>query len=76
MCDWMAVSAELMEPIWRAEAMYQRILQSLVIQTERHPGAGAKPDHRSHDDVGRLWIYLGDYDHPFLVYDYTPDLER
>jgi hypothetical protein len=22
---------------------------------------------------GRLWIYLGDCDHPFIVYDYTPD---
>jgi transposase len=23
--------------------------------------------------TGRLWVYLGDTDHPFLVYDYTPD---
>jgi transposase len=23
--------------------------------------------------TGRLWVYLGDYDHPLIVYDYTPD---
>jgi transposase len=70
MCDWMAVSAELMEPIWRA--MYQRILQSLVIQTDDTPVRVQNPITGAMT-TGRLWIYLGDYDHPFLVYDYTPD---
>jgi transposase len=70
LCDWMATSAELLEPLVRA--MTRRILLSQVIQTDDTPvlvqllgGQGTK--------TGRFWGSRGDRAHPFVVYDYTPD---
>jgi transposase len=69
-CDWMAVCAALLEPIW--DAMLKRILVGRVIQTDDTPVKVQDPTTGAMS-TGRLWIYLGDWDHPFLVYDYTPD---
>jgi transposase len=69
-CDWMGVCAGLLEPIWKA--MYRRILQSLVIQTDDTPVRVRNPITGGMT-TGRLWVYLGDSLHPFIVYDYTPD---
>jgi transposase len=73
MCDWMAASAGLLEPI--VKAMARRVLASKVIGTDDtpvtvqdHAGKGSK--------TGRLWAYLGDRDNPFIIYDYTPDRSR
>ena len=73
MCDWMAASAGLLEPI--VMAMTLRVLASKVIGTDDtpvtvqdHAGKGSK--------TGRLWVYLGDRDNPFVIYDYTPDRSR
>jgi hypothetical protein len=69
MCDWMAASAGLLEPI--VKAMARRVLSSKVIgaddtpvTVQDHAGKGSK--------AGRLWAYLGDRDNRFVVYDYTP----
>jgi transposase len=69
MCDWMATIAELLEPIVRE--MTRRVLASKVIGTDDtpvkvqdHKGKGVK--------TGHLWAYIGDRDHRFVVYDYTP----
>jgi transposase len=73
LCDWMAAAAGLLAPI--VQAMLKRVLQSEVIQTDDtpvkvqdHDGQGIK--------TGRLWAYLGDHNHRFVVYDYTPDRSR
>jgi transposase len=72
-CDWMAECAGLLEPVWKA--MKARILRSRVIGTDDTPVA--VQDHRGKGNkTGRLWAYLGDRDHPFVVYDYTPDRNR
>ena len=70
MCDGMAACAGLLEPI--VKAMIRRVLASTAIGTDDtpvtvqdHAGKGSK--------TGRLRAYLGDRDHPFVVYDYTPD---
>jgi len=70
MCDWMATVASLLQPI--VKEMKRRILLSRVIQSDDtpvivqlHPGPGTK--------TGRLWVYLGDRENKFVVYDYTPD---
>lgn len=70
MCDWMAVAAELLEPI--VKRMLEKILESRVVQNDDttvpvqdHDGKGIK--------TGRLWISIGDQDHPYTVYTYTPD---
>ena len=70
MCDWMAVVAELLEPI--VKLMLSLILTSKVVQNDDttvpvqdHSGKGIK--------TGRLWVSIGDHDHPYTVYTYTPD---
>jgi transposase len=70
MCDWMAVTAELLEPI--VKRMLGLILTSKVVQNDDttvpvqdHSGKGIK--------TGRLWVSIGDHDHPYTVYTYTPD---
>jgi transposase len=70
MCDWMAVAAELLEPI--VKLMLRRILSSKVVQSDDttvpvqdHSGKGIK--------TGRLWDSIGDHDNPYTVYTYTTD---
>ena len=69
-CDWMAVSAELLAPI--CKAMLKRVLESRVIQTDDTPVRVQDPTTGAMS-TGRLWTYLGDWAHRFIVYDYTPD---
>jgi transposase len=70
MCDWMATIAELLGPI--VKLMLKEILASQVVQNDDttvpvqdHSGKGIK--------TGRLWVSIGDHDHPHVVYTYTPD---
>jgi transposase len=70
MCDWMAVSAELLEPI--VKEMHREILKSRVIQTD-DTTVPVLDRTLAKTRTGRLWIHLGDRDHPYVVYDYTPD---
>jgi transposase len=70
MCDWMAVVAELLAPI--VKRMLSEILSSKVVQNDDttvpvqdHSGKGIK--------TGRLWVSVGDHDHRYVVYRYTPD---
>ena len=69
-CDWMGRCADLLEPIW--QAMYRRVLQSRMIQTDDTPVRVQNPI-TGEMTTGRLWDYLGDLDHRFILYDYTPD---
>ena len=69
MCDWMAVSAELLAPV--VKLMMSRILTSKVVQNDDttvpvqdHAGKGIK--------TGRLWASVGDHYNPYVVYCYTP----
>ena len=70
MCDWMAVTAELLAPI--VALMESKVLTSKVVQNDDtpvpvqdHDGKGIK--------TGRLWVSIGDHDNPYVVYSYTPD---
>jgi transposase len=70
MCDWMATIADLLAPI--VKLMLSKILNSKVVQNDDttvpvqdHDGKGIK--------TGRLWVSIGDHDHHYVVYTYTPD---
>src|SRR5262249_61484782 len=70
MCDWMAVAADLLAPI--VTLMMTKILESRVVQTDEtpvkvqdHEGKGIK--------TGRLWDFIGDHYHRYVVYGYTED---
>ncbi|HWT83025.1 MAG TPA: IS66 family transposase, partial [Candidatus Methylomirabilis sp.] len=68
-CDWMAVCADLLKPIWKA--MHRLVLQSRVIPTDDTTVTVLDPVLGRF--VGRLWVYLGDRDHPYVVYHFTED---
>jgi len=76
MCGWMQAAADLLAPL--VLLMAHRIRRSKVIHTDDTPvpvqqKSGQKTGKMK---TGRLWVYLGDYDHPYTVFDYTPDRSR
>jgi transposase len=73
MCDWMGRCAELLRPLY--EKMKEDVLASKVIQTDDTPVGVLDPD-LTRTRTGRLWTYVGDNDHPYTVYDYTPNRSR
>jgi hypothetical protein len=73
MCDWMRQCAELVSPLY--ERMKQRVLSSKVLQTDDTPVAVLDPA-LPRTRTGRIWTYVGSPDHPYAVYDYTPNRSR
>ena len=73
MCDWMAACAELVEPLYNL--MKDKVLSSKVVQTDDTP-VGVLDSELTRTKTGRIWTYVGDRDHPFTVYDYTPTRSR
>ena len=73
MCDWAAQCADLLKPLHAL--MAQRVLQSKVIHTDDTP---VKVQDRRLDRTrtGRFWVYLGDDEHPYTIFDYTPSRSR
>lgn len=73
LCDWVAHAGQLLRPL--VEAMRSRVLLSRVIHTDDTTVPVQDPSS-SKTKTGRLWVYLGDRDHPYIVYDYTPTRGR
>jgi transposase len=73
MCGWMADCAELVAPLY--ELMKQRALSSKVVQTDDTPVPVLDPE-LPRTRTGRIWTYVGDAEHPYTVYDYTPNRSR
>ena len=73
MCGWMKECAELVQPL--VDLMKQRVLSSKAVQTDDTPVAVLDPE-LPHTRTGRIWTYVGDAEHPYTVYDYTPNRSR
>ena len=73
MCGWMADCAELVDPLY--QLMKQRALSSKVVQTDDTPVPVLDPE-LPRTRTGRIWTYVGDAEHPYTVYDYTPNRSR
>jgi transposase len=73
MCAWLAAGARLLQPL--LELMIARVKQSRVIHTDDTRVPIQSPGEKKCRS-GRLWTYIGDADHPYLVFDYTPDRSR
>ena len=69
MCDWMRRGAELGEPLYRL--MIAHVLASKAVQTDDTPVSVFDPEG-PRTRTGRIWTYVGDAEHPFIVYDFTP----
>jgi len=73
MCDWMRAGADLARPLY--VLMKQRVLGSKALQTDDTPVPVLDPA-LPRARTGRIWTYVGDDDHPYTVYDYTPNRSR
>ncbi len=73
MCDWMRACADLARPLY--ELMKQGVLGSKAVQTDDTPVPVLDPT-LPRTRTGRIWTYVGDDDHPYTVYDYTPNRSR
>ena len=73
MCDWMAQSAQVVKPLY--DLMKKRVLESKVIHTDDTP-VKVQDNSLNKCRQGRIWVYLGDKNNPYAVYDYTPSRSR
>lgn len=68
MCDWMASAAQALTPLW--QLLKQWVLQSKVLHTD-DTTVPVRDETKSNHRYGRLWDYIGDENHPGIVFDYT-----
>jgi transposase len=73
MCDWMAAAAALLLPVW--QCLKEWVLASQVLHTD-DTTVPVRDEARSTHRYGRLWNYIGDADHPGVIFDYTPTHAR
>ena len=73
MCGWMRGCADRVSPLY--ELMKKRVLDSKAVQTDDTPVPVLDPD-LPRTRTGRIWTYVGDDEHPYTVYDYTPNRSR
>ena len=73
MCAWMAAAAQLVGPL--VALMASRVKQSRVIHTDDTTVPIQSPGEKQ-CRKGRIWTYLGDRSHPYIVYQYTPNRSR
>jgi transposase len=73
LCDWMAQAAALLSPL--VALMQTRLLRSRVIHSDDTP-APFREEGESKTSTGHLWTYLGDRDHPYVVFDFTTHYRR
>ncbi|HXO24303.1 MAG TPA: IS66 family transposase [Streptosporangiaceae bacterium] len=73
LCDWMASTAALLGPL--VALMQVRLLLSRVIHSD---DTSVPFLERGRDKArdGHLWVYIGDRDHPYVVFDFTTHYRR
>lgn len=73
-CDWMAACAQALRPLY--DLMGREVLQARVIHTDDTPVDVLDRKVPDTTKTGRFWVYVGDEDHPQIVFDYTPSRSR
>jgi transposase len=73
MCDWLAGCAEVLRPIY--DEMCLRVRQSKVIHTDDTP-VPVLDRELDRTRTGRIWVYLGDANNAYVVYDATASRSR
>jgi transposase len=73
LCDWMAGAAEILTPLY--DLMKALILLCHTIHTD-DTSVNVRDSERKIKVTGRLWVYLGDYLHPYNVFDFTMSRKR
>src|ERR1700676_5738009 len=73
MCGWMRQCADLLDPLYKE--LKDFVLSSKVVGTDDTP-VKVLDRNLPQTRKGRIWPYVGDWDHPAIIYDYTPTRER
>ena len=74
LCDWTQAAADLLKPLY--ERMLQRVLASDLIWTDDTPVRMLDPEAEGGSRLVRFWVYVGDEEHPYSVYDFTKSRKR
>ena len=72
-CGWQATVADLLKPLYKR--MSELALRSHKIHTDDTPIRVLDPG-KGKTREARFWVYCGDDEHPFVVFDYTPNRSR
>jgi transposase len=73
LCDWVKNAAAVLEPL--AELQKALVLLLPVIWTDDTPVTVLGGDQPG-SSTGRFWVYIGDAQHPYSVYDFTMSRSR
>jgi transposase len=73
LCDWMASAAALLGPL--VALLRARLLLSRVIHTDDTPVPFLERGRDKARD-GHLWVYIGDRDRPYMLFDFTAHYRR
>jgi transposase len=73
LCGWVGEVAATVAPV--VDRLKQDLLASKLIATDDTTVPVLDPRQKE-TAKGRLWVYLGDEQHPAVVFDYTPTHER
>jgi transposase len=73
LCDWMAACAQLLRPLY--ERMVSIVMQSRSLHTD-DTTVKMQELLTHHLSTVRLWVYLGDANHPYNVFDFTLNRKR
>jgi len=74
MCGWVHSVADLLDLVYRV--MVADVLRSQVIHTDDTSVRVQAQHSESETGKVRLWPYIGDEDHPHVVFDYTTSRKR
>jgi transposase len=69
MCGWLNLVADLLRGLY--EFMRLKLLDSSIIWTDDTPVKVQDKKARKKIKLGRIWVYIGDNDHPFNLFHYT-----
>jgi transposase len=73
LCDWMAACASLLRPLY--DLMVSFLMHSRALHTDDTTVKMQElMTHRL--STARMWVYLGDADHPYNVFDFTLNRKR
>jgi transposase len=73
LCDWLAQCAQGLSPL--VDLMRERALMSLVINADETP-VSVLDRTRDSTRTGYFWVYIGDFSHPYTIYDYRDSRSR
>jgi transposase len=74
MCDWLAATAVLLQLLY--EHMKKRVLSSRIIWTDDTPVKLQDRDDERNMREARIWVYIGDGENRFTIYDFTDSRKR